>query len=318
MTSRQVLALSGRRPRAWCGFGLVAVAVLAGCGASPSRGIGPQARISSLRLVSSSISTSVQVAYAEPIPESAGLEQLSVYSTGDGATTPIGPPATYADVALSPNGAELAAAVQSETRGVPSSVVLFNTQTDAVQVVPQPAGLNASFVQWAPNGQYVALLGSFVAVLDSAGQLVASSIAPTVPGQAPGSAVQIGGGYQWSSDSSVFTALLNGYLLQVFSNGTRPSTAVESSASTLAGAGVQVTPAPPAVSSPATAAAPPLNAIWSGVSVDGNGVVYMTQATAQSTGELIVVVGSGSAIIAVPYPVADTRGGELISVAVVP
>lgn len=283
---------------------LAAIAVAA-CGSTPRlRSSGQQP--SGLHLASASITTSVEVAYAMPIGRSNEKQQLSVFNTTTGQSKSIGNPETYADVVASPTGRYIAAAVQAQTRGGISSVLLYDTLSGAQVTYTQPSGMATSFLEWSPNGKYVALLSSHV---------VSSTVTPPMPSASNGGTVQSGGGYQWSSDSASVSALLNGYLPTAYTDG-HTSVAVKSTAATLITAGVAPTPTPSALASQSQAGPSPANTLWKSVSAGGRAMVFMSRTQGSTNGQLSVRVAGNSDVIDVPYPVTYTRDGELLSVAV--
>lgn len=292
----------------------LAAVVVAACGSAPAhRSNGQQP--SGLHLASATISTSVEVAYAMPIGPSNEKQQLSVFNTTSGKSKNIGSPETYADVVLSPTGHHIAAAIQAETRTGASSVLLYDTVTESQATYTQPSGMDTSFLVWSPDGKYVALLGSHIIILDAQGHVVSSTVTPPMPGASNGGTVQSGGGYQWSSDSASFSALLNGYLLTAYTDG-RTSAAVQTTAATLSTAGVSPTPTPSALAPQSQGNTSPANTVWKSVSTDGSAMVYMSRTQGSSTGQLSVRLSGQTDVIAVPYSVTYTRGGELLSVTV--
>jgi Tol biopolymer transport system component len=88
-----------------------------------------------------------------PIGRSNEKQQLSVFNTTTGQSKSIGNPETYADVVASPTGRYIAAAVQAQTRGGISSVLLYDTLSGTQATYTQPSGMDTSFLEWSPNGK---------------------------------------------------------------------------------------------------------------------------------------------------------------------
>lgn len=269
-----------------------------------------------IHLASKSISADIEVAYAKPVASANEKEQLSLFNTKTGLSPNIGKPNTYADVVLSPTGRYLAATIQAETRTAVSSLLLYNTASGYQATYTEPQGLSPSLIVWSPNGQYIALVGTNIIILNTQMHAIASTETPPGRSTSHGGTVENGGGYQWSSDSTKFTELMNGYLLTAYTDG-HASSAVPTTASSLAALGILPPPAP-SVQVHIPQGKIQASTVWTKVSTDGSAIVSLSRLQGTVKNQVLTVrIAGKSDVIDIPYQTALTRDGALLSVAVI-
>ena len=194
------------KPQGWLVLA-TAAAVLVGCGATTtslpaSRAAGPAVLLAS--------GQAFGIAYTSPVSDA--KSRLTYFNSMTGQSEVVGPSADYVSVRLSPDGGTLAA-LATAPPGEGSTLELIKLSSSSTLPLTLPAGAQATYVAWSPNGSQFVVLGATTLLFDSDGSSVGTASAP-VSGAGYSS-----GGYGWSPDSQYFATIIGGSLVLLGHDG---------------------------------------------------------------------------------------------------